>query len=326
MQIRNTTPASCFGLAGCDENAGTAALGWCLSHVPALRREVLQALGCNPALDVVVASQVFAEDRGFTDLELTSGTTLHAIFEAKLGWLVPTLGQLERYVPRLLKSPTQAKALVSVSAADQQWARRHLPTDLAGVPVAHFSWSDLQAMAHRALDNTRSPVDRTWLTQLSYHLQEYVMTSNVFDSRAYVVSLARSRVQPSDPLTWIDVVVKQGKYFHPVGGSGRSGWPVIPPSYIGFRYLSEFRSVHFIEHVDVTDHLQNVDPRWPTTNSPHFVYTLGPAMVPALPLGLGTIYPNMRNWVALDLLLSGIAKDYKDAIDRMRKRVQQQGG
>ncbi len=326
MLIRNTTPASCFGLAGCDENAGTAAFGWCLDQVPALRREVLKALTCDPEAELVVASQVFAEDRGFTDLELTSGTALHAIFEAKLGWRVPTLGQLERYLPRLLASPAQTQALVSVSAADAVWARRHLPTALSGVPVVHWSWSDLQAMARRAHDATRSPIDRVWLTQLIHHLQEYGMTSNVFDSRAYVVSLNRSRIQPSDPLTWIDVVVEQGKYFHPVGGSDRSGWPVIPPSYIGFRYLAEFRSVHFIERVDVTDHLQDVDPRWPETNAPNFVYTLGPPMKPARPMALGAIHPSMRNWVALDLLLSGKASNYKDAIDRMRERVQQQGG
>jgi hypothetical protein len=326
MQIRNMTPASCFGLAGCDENAGSAALGWCLDQVPALRREMLKALACDPGLDLVVASQVFAQDRGFTDLEITSGTALHAVFEAKLGWRVPSRAQLERYLPRLIKSPTQTKMLVSVSAADPPWAMRHLPVELGGVPVVHVSWSDIRAMAHRAHDATRSPIERVWLAQLAQHLQEYGMTSNVFDSRAYVVSLNRSRIQPADPLTWIDVVVEQGKYFHPVGGSDRSGWPVIPPSYIGFRYLSEFRSVHFIERVDVTDHLQDVDPRWPETNAPNFVYTLGPAMKPAKPMPLGAIHPSMRNWVALDLLLSGKATDYKDAIDRMRERVQQQGG
>ena len=325
MQIRNMIPASCFGLAGCDENAGTSAFGWCLDNVRALRYEALKALGCDPEADVVVASQVFGEDRGFTDLELVSGTALHAVFEAKLGWRVPARGQLERYLPRLVRSPAQTKVLVSVSAADSTWARRHLPAELGGVPVTHLSWSDLRAMAQRAHDLTRRPIERIWLNQLIHHLQEYGMTSNVFDSRAYVVSLNRSRIKPTDPLTWIDVVVEQGKYFHPIGGSDRSGWPVIPPSYLGFRYHAEFRSVHFIERVDVTDHIQEVDPRWPDTNAPHFVYTLGPAMKPAKPMGLGEIHPSMRNWVALDLLLSGKATDYKDAIDRMRERVQQAG-
>lgn len=325
MLIRGTTPASCFGLAGCDENAGTAAVGWCLDQCPALRQEVLRLLGMDPSLDLVVASQVFAEDRGFTDLELTAGTTLHAIFEAKLGWRVPTRAQLERYLPRLLAGNAEHKRLLSISAADQAWAARHQSQELGGVPVSHLAWSDLQSAAQRAHDGTRSPIERVWLWQLIEHLKGYGMTSNIFDAKAYVVSLNRSRISPNDPLTWIDVVVEQGKYFHPVGGSDRSGWPTIPPAYIGFRYLAEFRSVHFIESVQITDHLQDVDPRWPETNAPNFVYTLGPPMKPAKPMRLGAIHPSMRNWIALDLLLSGKATDYKDAIALMKARQALQG-
>lgn len=121
------------------------------------------------------------------------------------------------------------------------------------------------------------------------------------------------------------MVTEQKRYFHPVGGSDRSGWPTIPPAYIGFRYLAEFRSVHFIEKVDITDHLHKCDPRWPETNAPNFVYTLGPPMKPAVPMPLGKIHPSMRNWISLDLLLSGKAKDYKNAIDLMRERWQLQG-
>lgn len=322
MLIRGRTPASCFGLAGCDENAGTAAFGWCLDQCPSLRREILSMLGMDPDLELVVASQVFAEDRGFTDLELTAGTTLHAIFEAKLGWRVPTQGQLERYLPRLLASNAEHKRLVSVSAAGSAWAARHQPTALEGVPLSHLAWSDLQAAARRAHGSSRSPIERVWLAQLIEHLKGYGMTSNLFDTMAYVVSLANTRVKPEDPLTWVDVVVEQGKYFHPVGGNG---WPVIPPAYIGFRYQGKFRSVHFIESVQVSDHLHEVDPRWPHTDAPHFVYTLGPPMRPVEPLPLGKIHYNMRNWVALDLLLSGKASDYKEAIALTKARQALQG-
>lgn len=325
MLIRGSTPASCFGLAGSDENAGTAALGWCLEQCPTLRQEILRLLAVDPCLDLVVRSQVFAEDRGFTDLELTSGTVLHAIFEAKVGWRVPTLAQLERYLPRLLASSAQHKRLVSISAADRAWVSRHQPARLGDVPVSHLSWSDLQSAAHRAHAATRSPVDRLWLSQLIEHLKGYGMTSNIFDARAYVVSLNRSRIRPDNPLTWIDVITDQGRYFHPVGGEGRGGWPTIPPAYFGFRYHAEFRSVHFVESVITTDHIHEIDPRWPETNTPNFVYTLGPPMRPAKPMPLGKIHPSMRNWIALDLLLSGVAKDYLDAIEKMRDRNHAQG-
>jgi len=45
-------------------------------------------------------------------------------------------------------------------------------------------------------------------------------------------------------------------------------------------------------------------------------------MKPAKPMPLGIIHPIMRNWVALDLLLSAKATDYKHAINRMRERAQ----
>ena len=323
MLIRNQTPSSCFGLAGTDENAGTAALGWCLDLCQSLRRELMLAFDLDPSWELALSSQVFGKnDRGFTDLEITAGTALHIIFEAKRGWQVPTHAQLSRYTHRLLESVAHKKRLVSISAADRAWALTRLPHDVQGVSVDHISWSDIQSMARRAHDAAKSPVERLWLRQLSMHLAEYGMTSNAFDSMTYVVSLSRDIMPSSDSMTWIDVVAKQGKYFHPIGGNG---WPTIPPAYIGFRYLSEFRSAHFIESVQTTDHLHQIDPNWPETNTPHFVYTLGPPMRPASPLGLGSIYYTARHWVALDLLLSGKTCTYQEAIDLTKERQAQRG-
>jgi len=281
---------------------------------------VLDHLGAEPAQEAQVTSQVYADDRGLTDLELVVSSSLHAIFEAKLGWRVPNKEQLERYVPRLHKSPAKQKVMVSISAASRSWACNHLPEVLDGISVVHMAWSDLQELAMKAHDATRSPIERLWLWQLSEHLKGYGMTSYAFDSRAYVVVLNQEPIKPGNPLTWIDVVTQQHRYFHPVGGGGVR-WPKLPPAYLGFRYKSEFRSVHHVESVITTDHLQEIDPQWPDTNTPHFVYTLGPAMRPTSPMPLGKIHPSMHARVALDLLLSGVASDFKHAMDLMKKRT-----
>lgn len=323
MLIRGEKPTSVFGLTRNDENSATTALAWCIEKVPALRLEVLRLLGVDDDIELAIRNQAYDNDRGFTDLELTSGTALHAIIEAKVGWQVATLGQLERYVPRLASSPARHRLLVSVSAADAFGAKRHLPSNVAGIPVKHISWSDFEAAARRAMSATRSPLDRLWLDQLSAHLKGYTMTSSIFDARAYVVSISRDRMKEDNPLTWIDVIEQQQRYFHPVG---TKGWPNIPPAYIGFRWRAQFRSVHFVEHFCITERLQDVDPRWPDTTSPHFVYSLGPAMAPAKPMPLGAIHPSMRNWISLDLLLSGISEDYGDAVGRMRLRNESAGG
>lgn len=106
-----------------------------------------------------MANQVFAEDQGLIDHRLILDTSLQAIFEAELGWGMPAVGKLERYLPRLLRSPAQTQLLVSVSAAD---APRMPPA---------------------------APGDRGWHTQMINHLQYYEMTSNVFDPRACLVFL-----------------------------------------------------------------------------------------------------------------------------------------
>jgi hypothetical protein len=242
------------------------------------------------------------------------------VIEAKVGWQVPSREQLSRYLGRITSSNARHKRLVSVSAADQSWAERHLPVELNGVAVTHLSWTDIQRAAADALAISRSPIDKVWLSELTKHLDGYGMASNIFDARVYVVALNRDRIDSKNPLTWVDVVTEQARYFHPVGGDSRSGWPTIPPAYLGFRYHAEFRSAHFVKSVTTTDHLQDIDPRWPETNSPHFVYTLGPPMVPTRRMPLGKIHPSMRNWISIDLLLSGEAPDYKTAIDRMQER------
>ncbi|MCU1187015.1 hypothetical protein JAK42_07285 [Stenotrophomonas maltophilia] len=89
MLIRGAEPVSCFGLAGCDENAGTYALGWCLEQSAALRAELFGAMGLDPLAQVALSSQEFGmKDRGFTDLEVLSGTAFHLVFEAKRHWQV----------------------------------------------------------------------------------------------------------------------------------------------------------------------------------------------------------------------------------------------
>jgi len=214
------------------------------------------------------------------------------------------------------------KRLISISAARRDSAIRHLLADVDGIPVDHLSWSDVRTMVKRAHAACKSQTERLWLHQLNLHLAEYGMTSNAFDSLAYVVSLSRDLLPNSSDMTWIDVVAKQGRDFHPVGGNG---WPTIPHAYIGFRYLSEFRSVHFIAHVETVDNLQEVDRTWPVTSTPNFVYTLGPAMRPVTRLARGNIYYTARHWVALDLLISGRASTYEEAIALTKERQAQRG-
>lgn len=319
MLVYGTKATSCFGLMGQSENAGTLALAWCLDHSEALRGAFLSALSQRkwPSSDWAIACQTHGGDRGFSDIEVQGGA-FHLLIEAKAGHSLPREDQLRRYAARLGDGTNQARLIVTISAASQSWAREHGVRQIDGISVVHLSWSDVSRLARKAEGQTRSPIEKLWLHELTQHLESYGMSQNRFDARAYVVSLASAPISDGDPLTWVDVVAKQGRYFHPFG----KGWPSTPPAYLGFRYQAAFRSVHFVEKVEIVDRLTKTDKRWPGGEGPHVLYTLGPPMTPREPLALGRIHYSARHYVALDLLLSGRCETYADAVTLTREREQ----
>ena len=142
---------------------------------------------------------------------------------------------------------------------------------------------------------------------------------NPRDNQVFVVALSAQPIKDGDDYTWIDVVEKEGRYFHPVGNR----WPVVPPNYIGFRYYGELQSVHHIDTYEIVGDLSELNPKWPRREdaADHFVYTLGPAMKPARPMRTGNIYRSGRVWCAIDTLLSGVCDTISDARDETSRRL-----
>ena len=122
-------------------------------------------------------------------------------------------------------------------------------------------------------------------------------------NRVYVVSLNGDTF--GGETTFIEVVEKHRKYFHPVGGD-RGGWPVEPPNYMGFRYDGHLQSIH---HVDDYKVITDFGPFFPNQPSaaldPHFLYHLGPPIRPArdMPAGKRVKFAN-RVWCFIDTLLT----------------------
>ena len=72
----------------------------------------------------------------------------------------------------------------------------------------------------------------------------------------YVVSLSYDEFGPPG-ISFIDVVEKHSKYFHPIGGTG-GGWPFEPPNYLGFRYDGELKSIHHVASYSVIENFRSV--------------------------------------------------------------------
>jgi len=319
LSVHGGQPSNIFRLNGTDENSGTFALGWVLEVSSTFRKLVVEAVFGETleADNAVIALQKHGRDGGFTDIEIQAGHRYHAILEAKRWWDVPTVEQLRRYHPRLVSEAAERQRWISVSAAERPQAMRRLPPDLNGVPIIHFSWGDLQRLAKQAHICASGFEEKLWLRHLIQHLQEFVSVERQTSNKVFVVSLGWQPMIEGQTHTWIDVVEKDGCYFHPVGGN----WPVEPPNYIGFRYHGMLQSVHHIDAFEVVEDLSTVNPLWVQTESDHFVYRLGPPMQPPKEVRTGKIFRSGRVWCAIDTLLSGAFSTISDARDETQRRL-----
>ena len=131
------------------------------------------------------------------------------------------------------------------------------------------------------------------------------MTMQTKDSNwVYVVVLGSGKLDNCE-LTWIEIVKNYNKYFHPIGGNGRSKGP---PNYIAFRYGGKLQAIHHIDDYVVTKNLHNEVAEMPNVmeDGNFFVYKLGSAIVPPKEIKNGKIYPNGRVWAMLDTLLTSM--------------------
>jgi hypothetical protein len=318
LHLSGAETKSVFGLLGSNENAATFALGWALEKSPYLLRALLDSLELSSNFgETVVTLQRFAEDRGFSDIELRCANAFHVIVEAKKGWQLPEPSQLERYAPRFARDVRGQELIVSISAASEFFAER-LPRAVAGIPVKHLSWSSVNALAATARSNAKSSIEKLWLFELSTHLEQYTMSRQTNDNDVYVVSLSSKPIVEGSKYTWIDVVEQDRRYFHPIGPT--SSWPTTPPNYIGFRYEGRLQSIHHVRSFQVISSPSHVDSRWIETDQDHFLYELGTPIVPHKQVRTGNLFQGQRVRCAIDTLLSGDFETIFAARDETKRR------
>lgn len=320
LRLRGRRIDSVFELIGADENSLTYALGWCLTRVPTLLEEVAAHLQRpTPGTDAAVHLQTYGAGTGITDVEVRDGASAW-VFEAKVGFLPPSLAQLTQYALRLNAEtdPAADRLLVVVARSDQRelTLQQALPTDVLGVPVQALSWGQIRACAQRAHGRAGNAgnAGKATLRQFEVFLNKVLRMQMVESNEAYVVSVNHSTFG-GGTTSFVDVVAAHRRYFHPVGPN----WPASPPNYLAFRWGGRLRSVH---HVDRYEVIRSWHPHFPDTTAPniapHFLYHLGPPIVPARTVATGKIYPSGRVWAAIDLLLT--CASISEARDETRRR------
>lgn len=277
--------ATLFELLGNNENAMTYSLGWALAKCDTFLQTLAKLLGIQEGFSeaLYIRLQEHLHEKGFTDIELIDPGKHHIIIEAKRGFTIPSPAQMEKYADRLHATPDpSARTLLVVLAEsdrDETWLHLHVPDKVKDISVQAISWRQFQTMARQCAIHANHEEKRL-LKQLIHYLGKVTNMQNQYSNLVFVVSLSRDAFSAAD-ITFIDVVEKFGKYFHPVGG-GKGGWPIEPPNYIAFRYSGALQSIYHIESYTV---IENYSQHFPVPEDskldvPHYLYTLGPTIRP----------------------------------------------
>jgi hypothetical protein len=315
-----------FDLLGSKEDDITYSVGWGLAQSEAFSRALLAEVYSDADHGEVTAIrlQESAPGTGRTDVEIET-EWLHLVLEAKRGWNLPATGQLQQYADRLNEQDDRDRRIAVVAeCADYYPPVRDLPKMLDGVRISYVPWKRIAEIATATGAASRSHAEKRLLAELTSYLKGLMTMQDVTSNMVFVVVLGQDPLRWSS-LTFKDTVVERGFYYHPVGGS--KGWPHTPPNYIGFRFDGRLQQVRHVERYEVItrphEHIPEIIPEADWTEEPHFLYTLGPPIVPAKPVHNGKIWPNARLWCALDLLLT--CETISEARDKTQERLASAG-
>jgi hypothetical protein len=200
-----------------------------------------------------------------------------------------------------------------LSECNREYAAMHFETKINGIEIAHISWKEIADVASKARQGS-THAEKRILSELLTYFGGVMTMQKIYSNRVYVVSLG-SDTPEGRKLSWIDVVEKKRKYFHPVG----SGWPKEPPNYIAFRYHGKLQSIHHVEGYKVFEDPHDEFPEIPSENwEPHFLYKLSRPFAPANDVRSGNLH-NGRRWCMLDTLF--LAKTISEAVEMSKQRA-----
>lgn len=316
---------SIFQLLGDKENDISYSVSWALSKCSELLKEFLsQTIQVTKydADNVEIRLQEYnSDDGGFTDIEIICEPYFYIIIEAKRGWILPGKEQLEKYASRqnFFDSPAKTKKLIAMSECSKPYAEHNLQVkNVKGIDIVPVSWKEVYKYSQAAYSKSNH-AEKHLLLELQTYLGGLMTMQNKDSNLVFVVSVGSSKIEGSE-LTWIDVVEKKERYFHPMG---QNGWPKTSPNYIAFRYHGKLQSIHHIEGYKVLTDLSSRIPEIPYSSwmeTPHFLYKLGKGFAPSKEVKTGNIYRNGRVWCMLDTLFTCDA--ISDARDETKRRQQ----
>ncbi|MFC1980024.1 hypothetical protein ACFLVS_04110 [Chloroflexota bacterium] len=326
LYLHNRQVDNVFQLLGDHENDISYSVAWALARCPCFLNAFLNSeIKYKPKAEEVLIRLQHSEKKGnrrksgITDMEIECPGSLYVIIEAKKGWDLPGYKQLEKYGnrPSFRDSKAPEKLILVLSECRREYAIAHLEVNnVLGVPVRPLSWQRVAELARLARAES-SHAEKRVIDELLTYLEGLKSMQDCFSNMVFIVALGNEKPENWD-ISWIDIVNKRRRYFHPVG----KRWPKDPPNYIGFRYFGKLQSIHHIEGYDIFTSPNEMFPEIPDNKwDPHFLYELGPAIIPP-----GKVRSeNIRNrhvWCMLDtLLIADTISGAKSITDRRKERA-----
>lgn len=295
---------SVFQLLGEHENDISYSVAWGLTQCPSFLKVFLQSvLNWNGSVDEVeIRMQEYEKGRGFTDTEIELNREFHLIIEAKRGWNLPGLSQLQKYAtrPSFLQSSCPDKRLIVLSECSKEYAKHRVPDQVNGFSVEVLSWKDFYQFS-RLAHSSGTHAEKRLLHELNVYLGSLMTMQKIDSNMVYVVSVGGGSPE-GWIISWRDIINERKRYFHPVGVDK---WPKEPPNYIAFRYDGKLQSIHHIEGYEIVTNMSKVFPEAKDEErEPSFVYHLGEPFAPSKDVVTGNIYPSGRVWCMLDTLFT----------------------
>lgn len=150
LLLHNKQISSVFQLLGDKENHISCSVAWALSKCQELLKEFIKQTIDVSEFDienVAIRLQDYDDSQGgFTDIEIICEPLFYIIIEAKRGWILPGIEQLEKYAnrQRFFNSPSEVKKIIAMSECSKDFAKHNLQVkNIEGVDILHFSWKEI---------------------------------------------------------------------------------------------------------------------------------------------------------------------------------------
>ncbi|PJN59852.1 hypothetical protein PAEAM_28870 [Paenibacillus sp. GM1FR] len=320
LLLRNREIKSVFQLLGHHENDITYSVAWGLAQCPSFLRLLLQKIinWSGDLTEVEITMQGYEKNQGYTDIEIKLQGHFHLIIEAKRGWNLPDIAQLQKYVNResFKNSPCMLKKIVVLSECSKTYLESQLPSVIDKISLDALSWKNIHELSETA-QKTGTHAEKRLLRELNQYLGS-LMTMQKRDSNlVYVVSIGAGSPEGWS-ITWREIVTSKKRYFHPYGGKS---WPKEPPNYIAFRYDGKLQSIHHVEGYEIVTNMKTVfgEQSKDEITEPYIVYKLGVPFSPREEVKSGNIFRGARVWCMLDTLFT--SSTISDARDLTEKRL-----